>query len=501
MPARTTPDPGAPGGAAPGDTAQVRDAPGDTAQAHTASGDTASPRTHRRPRATGTATGGAPVGARHIAPLDGLRGLAVSGVLLFHAGQFGGGFLGVDLFFVLSGFLITGLLLKETRAAGGRVDLAAFWGRRARRLLPALAVTVAGTLVLVWSFGTPTLLRNALDDAPWVTANLANWHFITEQIGYWNAADTRVFSHLWSIAVEEQFYLLWPVVVAVAARGRKGERRVAALAAAGAVLSLALMIAFTEPADTTRVYEGTDTRAFSLLLGALVATAPVTRFLAGLLTRVGERATASISVVLVCGIGVYWGTADGQHAPSLFQGGLFLHALTAALLIACLAHAPRTPVGRTLAFGPLRRLGRLSYSLYLWHWPVYLLLDEERLGMTGRQRTGVVIAVSLAAAWLTRVLVEDPVRFRARWAKGRAGAAALLAVVAALAALWTLIPVPRTGAGSVDVTRLAPAEGTQGTQRTQGVQGLQGTQTSRGSAEIVLDAENGEHLLPAMVNV
>ncbi|GGX21729.1 acyltransferase [Streptomyces malachitofuscus] len=397
-------------------------------------------------------------GRRHIAPLDGLRGVAVLGVLLFHAGHLGGGFLGVDLFFVLSGFLITGLLLKEAREGGGRVDLVAFWGRRARRLLPALAVTVAGTLLLVLAFGPPPLLRFALDDTPWVAANLTNWHFIADRAGYWNGADTRVFGHLWSIAVEEQFYLLWPLLVGLIARGRDANRRVAAVAGAGAVVSLVLMVALTAsagPGDTTRVYEGTDTRAFALLLGSLAATAPAARLFA----RAREAILRRAGAVLACGIGAYWALADGQRTPSLFQGGLFLHSLAAALLIGCLAQAPLSPLGRALAVPVLRRLGGLSYSLYLWHWPVFLLLDEERLGLSGLPRTAVVVAVSVLAAWLSKVLVEDPVRFRARWATGRRGVVALVATFAALAALWAAIPAPRTGAGSVDVTRLMSTDG------------------------------------------
>lgn len=414
----------------------------------------APPRTaHRR-----TAPATAPGRRRHIAPLDGLRGVAVLGVLLFHAGHLGGGFLGVDLFFVLSGFLITGLLLKEAREGDGRIGLVAFWGRRARRLLPALAVTVAGTLLLVWAFGPPALLRFALDDAPWVAANLTNWHLVADGAGYWNGADTRVFGHLWSIAVEEQFYLLWPLLVALLARGKNAERRIAAVAGAGALVSLALMVALAAsagPADTTRVYEGTDTRAFSLLLGSLTATAPAARLFA----RAREAALCRTGPLLACGIGAYWVSADGQRTPSLFQGGLFLHALAAALLIGCLAHAPHSPLGRALATPVPRRLGGLSYSLYLWHWPVFLLLDEERLGLSGLPRTAVLLAVSVLAAWLSKVLVEDPVRFRARWATGRGGVLALVAAFAASAALWALIPEPRTGDGSVDVTRLLSTDG------------------------------------------
>ncbi|MFD0889518.1 acyltransferase family protein, partial [Streptosporangium algeriense] len=160
----------------------------------------------------------------HIGALDGLRGLAVTAVLLFHAGHLDGGFLGVDLFFVLSGFLITGLLLNEL-GGHGRLDLGAFLARRARRLLPALTLMVLATLLLAWAFARPDMLRSALQDAPWVAAQSANWHYIGEQIGYWDASGTRLFAHLWSIGVEWQFYLAWPLIVALAGRGPDGRHR------------------------------------------------------------------------------------------------------------------------------------------------------------------------------------------------------------------------------------------------------------------------------------
>ncbi|MBH1937746.1 acyltransferase [Streptomyces sp. AV19] len=384
-----------------------------------------------------------------IAPLDGLRGLAVLAVLLFHAGHLGGGFLGVDLFFVLSGFLITGLLLGET-ARHGRIALAAFWGRRARRLLPALGVVGVATLLLTWAFGSPSVLLFALDDAPWVAAQAVNWHFVAEQIGYWNASGTRVFAHLWSIAVEWQFYLVWPPAVALVGRGRGGHGRVAVLAGAGALVSLALMVVHGGAVDTTRAYEGTDTRAFALLLGALVATVPVRRLLA----RVPGRASDGLCAALALVIGAAWVLTDGQNAPGLFRGGLFAHSAACALLIGLLAQDPDGRAGR-LAGSPVpRRLGELSYSLYLWHWPVYLLLPQTVSGVGGWGRTAVAIGVSLLAAWATKVLVEDPVRFRVRWAAGRRGLLALAAALAVAAGVWAAVPQPHPGAGTVDVGRL-----------------------------------------------
>ncbi|GGR89659.1 acyltransferase [Streptomyces aureoverticillatus] len=400
------------------------------------------PARHRAAR-----SGGA--GRAHVAALDGLRGFAVAAVLLFHAGQLRGGFLGVDLFFVLSGFLITGLLLGEA-SGRGRIALAAFWGRRARRLLPALCCVVVVTVAATWAWGSTDQLRFALDDMPWVGAQTVNWHYITEQIGYWNSSDTRVFAHLWSIGVEWQFYLVWPLVVAVAARGRCGERIVASLAGAGALVSLALTVSLGAAVDTTRAYEGTDTRGGALLLGAFVATAPVRN----LARRVPRRAADLVCLALGCGLAVAWTVTEGEKAPLLFQGGLFLHSVTAAVLIVLMAQVPGTWAARVAGSRLPRGLGELSYSLYLWHWPVYLLLLPRLSALGDWGGIVVAIGVSVVAAAVTKRFVEDPVRFRAGWARGRRGLIAVVTVALAGAVLWAAVPEPVPGAGTVDVEQL-----------------------------------------------
>ncbi|MFH9075365.1 acyltransferase family protein [Streptomyces alboflavus] len=388
-------------------------------------------------------------GRAHIAALDGLRGFAVVAVLLFHAGHLSGGFLGVDLFFVLSGYLITGLLLGEA-AGRGRVALGAFWVRRVRRLLPALCCVVVVTVAATWAWGSAEQLRFALDDLPWVGAQAVNWHYIAEQIGYWNASDTRVFAHLWSIGVEWQFYLAWPLVVAVAARGRWGERVVAVLAGAGALVCLALTVSLGAAVDTTRAYEGTDTRGAALLLGALVATAPVR----GLARRVPRRAADPVCLALACGLAAAWAVTEGEKAPLLFQGGLFAHSLAAAVLIVLMAQVPGTRSAR-IAGGRLPRgLGKVSYSLYLWHWPVYLLLLPRLTALGDLGGTAVAIGVSLVAAAVTTRLVEDPVRLRTGWARGGRGPVAVAALALVGAVLWVVVPEPVMGAGTVDVDQL-----------------------------------------------
>ncbi|NRQ35501.1 acyltransferase [Nonomuraea sp. NN258] len=386
----------------------------------------------------------------HIGALDGLRGLAVAAVLLFHAGYAPGGFLGVDLFFALSGFLITGLLLAELDRRG-RVDLAAFWGRRARRLLPALAVMVTATLLLAWAFAGPDVLSAALRDAPWVAAQSVNWHFIAERIGYWNASGTRLFAHLWSIGVEWQFYLLWPLAVALAGRGRGGQRRVALIAIAGASVSLWLMVRLGTGVDTTRAYEGTDTRASALLLGAAAATAPVRDAVA----RLPARAVDAICLPLLAGLLTSWALTGGEQAPGLFHGGMFAHSLASAALIALLAHAPHGLAGRAVGGVVPRRLGELSYSLYLWHWPIFLLLPRPVTGSPAWAWTVTAVGLSLLAAIVSKAAVEDPVRLgRVRWATGGRGWVALAVAGGLAAGLWAAIPRPQPGAGTVDVREL-----------------------------------------------
>ncbi|WP_199044299.1 acyltransferase family protein [Glycomyces salinus] len=402
--------------------------------------------TRAQPAQAGTTI---PRPAPYLPALDGLRGAAIAGVLLFHTGHLPGGFLGVDLFFALSGYLITDLLLREAERTG-TVSLVDFWGRRVRRLLPALAAMLAAVAALTWAVAPPETVRTTLSDGPWVQANLINWHLLAESAGYWDRfGPDRVFEHLWSVAVEEQFYLVWPLIVlALALLGRRVHAAVAVTAVLASAASLALMVSMFSEADPTRVYIGTDTRAFSLLLGAAVATRPVR----AALTRIPARWAGAAASLLVAALAAAWVLADGVASPWLFNGGLAAHSLASALLIGLCANAPRTPAARALAWRPLRGLGLVSYGLYLWHWPVIVLLSPERTGLDGLAWTGFVCAVSIWLAVLSKYLVEDPIRFRADWARGRSGLIAFAAAMAALAVMWFALPDPAPPA--IDLTEL-----------------------------------------------
>ena len=292
--------------------------------------------------------------------LDGLRAAAVVAVLLFHAGHLRGGFLGVDLFFALSGFLITSLLLRD--ADHGGVRLLAFWGRRFRRLLPAVFVLIAVVAVGAWVLGSPAELDGVRRTGGWALAYMANWHFIGEANGYWASFDQpSMFDHLWSLAIEEQFYVVWPLVVLAVwklSQRRYRQRNLLAVSLFGVVASFVAMLLLYEPgADPTRIYMGTDTRAASILVGAAMATAPARRVATAAVAAIGSRIDQVIAV-LVIGIGVSWVVVDGANSAVLYRGGLLLHSAAAAAVVAALASTADGPRRQRAVVATARLGGR-----------------------------------------------------------------------------------------------------------------------------------------------
>ncbi|MEV4538628.1 acyltransferase family protein [Asanoa sp. NPDC049518] len=372
--------------------------------------------------------------------LDGVRAFAVLAVLLFHGGvaALPGGFLGVDAFFVLSGFLITSLLLVE-RSATGRTDLVAFWGRRARRLLPALLLVLACVAVVSRWLLPPTELPALRLDSLAAVAYLANWRMMFRDGDYFAATGApSPLQHTWSLGIEEQFYLLWPLVFIAAAALRRSRTVLLAICVVGSVLSVAASTVLFSPSDVDRDYYGTDTRAVTLLVGCALAVL--------LSERVGgggrHRALGALAVVGVAVTGLFWATARG-NSPWLYRGGLPLVALATATVIAHAVVSPRSPTARVLAVAPLVAVGRISYGLYLWHWPLFGWLTASRTGLGGSALLGLRLGAVLLVATASYVLVEEPIR-TARWTRRRprlAGAAAGTAVLAT-AVLAVLVTVP-----------------------------------------------------------
>lgn len=376
---------------------------------------------------------------RYHPALDGLRGLAVAGVLLFHDGRLRGGFLGVDLFFALSGFLITSLLIDERIATGG-LRLGSFWARRARRLLPAvLAFLVAIVPMMRW-WGTTAQLAAARDGVWPAALYVANWKQIADAEDYWALfTDPSPMTHLWSLAVEEQFYVVWPLVALWCMRRARWRRLLGWVAASGAVASLVAMLVLYDPANPTRVYMGTDTRAFSILVGAVVAlvagAARAERFAAR-----RPVAADAVQLALLAGVLASWRLVDGQTSTGLFRGGLFAHAAACALLAAAATIPQPTLANRALALAPLRWLGIVSYGLYLWHWPIFIVLDADRTGLDPLPLTVVRWAVSIAVAAASYRWIESPVRHRRRLVAPRAALGAIGAAAIALVATTVLVP-------------------------------------------------------------
>ncbi len=400
----------------------------------------------------------------HIAELDGLRGLAVIGVLAFHADHLRGGFLGVDLFFVLSGWLITRLLLIETSTTGG-VDLMAFWGRRMRRLLPAVLALLVVVSGYAWLWGDTASRVDTSDVGPWAQWYVANWHAIGDAGDYWALfSEPSMFDHLWSLAIEEQFYVVWPVAIALLwRRSRRPERTGWILMTSGVVLATLLAVVLAGNSGATRVYMGTDTRAASILCGA-VAAMPISARAMSRLMR--ARAGSWVLWLAVGVIALMWWRVDGATASWLFRGGLTAHAMLSAIVISSLVARREADIrgllSRVVAGRGLQWCGRLSYSLYLWHWPVYIVV-ADRTDLDGWRLTLVRVAATVVVSVTGYQLVEQYVRRRAQWAHGRHGTISTAVAMAAVSIWWVALPTPARLVAGVDATRVLAAPPTTST--------------------------------------
>ena len=362
----------------------------------------------------------------YLPGLDGVRALAVLGVLLYHGDLtwMRGGFLGVDVFFVLSGFLITTLITEEF-ARSGRIDFKRFYLARARRLLPALLLmlTVVGMLAaFIYRDSAATFRADAIASLFYVT----NWWYIFSDASYFEAIGRPPFlQHLWSLAVEEQFYLIWPLATLILLRWRK--RRgvfyvalIAALASTVWMAILAITNGYPQEADPSRAYFGSDSHIMGLLLGAALA----------MVWRPGRLSTrlAPGAQALVVGIGMaallgvlffFWQV--GEYSNFLYRGGFLVLSAIVCVLIAAASH-PGAPFGRMLGSQPWRYIGQRSYGLYLYHWPIYVITRPGLdIPLDGPALLALRLGLTFVVAELSYRYVEIPIRrgaigaFLARW--------------------------------------------------------------------------------------
>ncbi|HEY2299748.1 MAG TPA: acyltransferase family protein [Jatrophihabitans sp.] len=346
--------------------------------------------------------------------LDGVRALAVTAVVVFHLGAtwLSGGFLGVDVFFTLSGFLITSILLTEFFGSS-RIDIKNFYLRRARRLLPALFTMLAAVTLITWLFARAELHRLRGDVIAALTY-CTNWTQIVWGRSYFDQLERpSLLQHLWSLAVEEQFYLLWPLVL-VACLAARRRWIVLAVPAALTALSLVLMGSmFHTGQDPARIYYGSDTHISPMLIGAFVAIVVALRRQAGFSrdSRVGRVVADVLAVVGLAGLA--WACVEiTYYSAGLYRGGYLLVGLGSAALIYAAGRAG-TLTARALSWEPLVWIGQRSYAIYLWHWPILML---SRPGVDVKWPTWTVITLQVAATLIASDLsyryIERPIRSR-----------------------------------------------------------------------------------------
>ena len=413
-----------------------------------------SPELAARPSATGR---------ERIVSLDGMRAIGVLLIMGFHfeVGWLSGGFVGVDLFYVLSGFLITGLLVGEYRKRGS-IKLSAFWLRRARRLLPALLIVLVVVTLLVRYESAPGLYPDFRMSALSSLFYFSNWWQIAASGNYFVAtAPASPLTHTWSLAVEEQFYLVWPLVVlAVMHLSRnvlRGVRVLLVLSVCGAAASATEMaVRYTPAANTTRIYFGTDTHAQSVLVGAALAClltlvqmrrgaegmAPAAR------NRVPRLALGALGVAGLAGTLVLAYRLDGTGAFT-YEGGILLSALSAAAILVAAVCVPGGALARALALRPLVWIGTVSYGAYLWHYPVFAFIDPAVTGLTGFWLLALRFLATFSVAAASYYLVERPIMVGTFWRSLRA----LGPATAAMAATVVVIV-----AGTVAPAAAAPAQ-------------------------------------------
>ena len=387
--------------------------------------------------------------------LDGLRGLAVLAVIIYHAelGFLPGGFLGVDIFFVLSGFLITSILIQEINQTG-RIDRANFYLRRIRRLMPALFLMLLFVVVVV-GFWVDDAAYPVRRDLPWALTFVLNWSYLFFDESYFvNLSRPPLLQHLWSLSIEEQFYVIWPVALILLAKFKFSERTlrtvifttasIGAIAATVWMAYLSIKNGYPTPNDPSRVYFGTDTHSMGLLIGCAAAALWSPTKLKANLTHDRKNVLNVLALTSFAGV-LYFLFFVSELSKNLYIFGFALVAITTAIVVFLATH-PGLKLGQYLSNKPLVWLGERSYGLYIWHWPIFMLL-RPGIDVSWSENINNVIRISLVLviAHLSYQYVELPIRKGAignaiaRWRENGVPRPRLIQLASLVAVLTLLI--------------------------------------------------------------
>ncbi len=377
----------------------------------------------------------APALGNRMPALDGIRAIAVAAVLLYHAEltAFQGGFLGVDVFFALSGFLITRLLVGEFQKTGS-IFLKEFYVRRARRLLPALLAVIV-FVVAVTAILVQDAAHQTREDAVAALVYVSNWWFIVSEQSYFQTwGRPPLLQHLWSLAIEEQFYLVWPIVVGVVLKTVGGTALVligliGSLASSASMAWMAWHRDYPESADASRAYFGTDTHSMGLLLGAALGAAGRSADLVATPSLRRWMPNVSAAALLLLLASFYF---IGENSRALYLGGFLAISIVTVVLIYSTTHHSN-PTSLLLSSGLFRWIGDRSYGLYLWHWPIYAITRPGvDIPLTGAACVGFRLAVTVMVAQASYILLETPFRTgligRRRMLQAMAGACVVFVI-------------------------------------------------------------------------
>ena len=342
---------------------------------------------------------------KYIKEIDGLRALAVIMVLAYHLKMpfAKSGLLGVTVFFVISGYLITGILINEIEESGG-VDLKNFWLRRIRRLLPAV-LSMAVVMIFVSAVVNRVVFTKGCNDLLSAVFGYNNWWQIFRKVSYFeNAGAPSPFTHCWSLAIETQFYLIYPILLILLSKARDRGKVFAAVTAVLAIISVVLMgVLYSPDGDPSRVYYGTDTRAFSLLIGALAAIQKEYHIIKIKLRGKLWAVVGSISVLILIGMMMF----ISSYSSFLYYGGQAIVSVLAAFVVYAVT-VSRSPLNIILGSSILKWIGDRSYSIYLWHYPIIVLMSGGKRATWWIVILEVVLSVGLAE--LSYRFIETPVR-------------------------------------------------------------------------------------------